>query len=96
MKMIIIMSLIILSGCKTLYCKSTPKIDLVERCTISFQFNKCRCMQFDLMTMSRVGDAYDKEMIECDDLSGFSFEDFVTKIKPWAKESRRAYEDYCL
>lgn len=96
MKMLIMMSLTILSSCKTIYCNTTPKIRPVERCTISFKFNKCRCMQYDLMIMERIGEAYDVPVAYCDDLTGFKFDDFATIIKPWANESRRAYEDYCV
>lgn len=58
-------------------------------------FGKTRCHQYDLMKQKRVSDAIDYPLIDSDDSVGFHANDWATKITPWAKESRRYYEDTC-
>lgn len=50
---------------------------------------------FDVMNYRRVSDAYDKDLQYCEDLTGFTAEDWITDIKPWAKESIDYYKDNC-
>jgi hypothetical protein len=72
-----------------------PKIKKQERCVLSFQFNKCRCHMYDLMKQKRVGKSYDLDIQYCEDLVGFHVETWAEEINPWAKESKRYYQDEC-
>ena len=81
--------------CSVLVACDPPSIDPQERCTVSFEFNKCRCHLYDLMKQKRIGDAYDKEITYCDDVTGFHANDWLTEVTPWAKELRRWGNDEC-
>lgn len=89
MKMLI-MTLLILSSCRSWYPR--PTIEPLERCTYSNQFNKCRCIMFDLYNWKRIGDGYDRESDYCDDLTGFHAKDWAIEITPWVRENIRYYE----
>jgi len=58
-------------------------------------FGKTRCHSYDLMTGKRVGAAEDHPMLYGNGTTGFFAEDWAQEITPWAKESRRYYEDTC-
>jgi hypothetical protein len=88
---IAMMTLLILSSCKLRFPR--PQIEPQERCVVSLKFNKCRCIKFDLYNWKTIGKGYDREIEHCDDLIGFSIEDWATRISPWAKENIRLYED---
>ena len=58
-------------------------------------FGKTRCHQYDLMKQKRVSDAIDYPLSDSDDNVGFHAFTWAKEITPWAKESRRYYEDTC-
>jgi len=58
-------------------------------------FGKTRCHLYDLMKQKRVSDAQDYPLADSDDNVGFHAFTWAKEITPWAKESRRYYEDTC-
>ena len=62
------------------------EIKPLERCVYSHQFNKCRCMMYDLNEMKALSNAYDKPVEHCDDIIGFHAKDWAEEIKPKLKE----------
>lgn len=91
MKIVIMMSLTSFSACKLRFPR--PQIDPQERCVLSIQFEKCRCIMFDLYNWQSIGEGYDMSFDYCDDIIGFSIDDWAQEISPWAKENIRLYED---
>ena len=49
---------------------------------------------FNVMEMERIGDAYDKPIESCDDITGFSPEAWSTQITPKAKKLIKWGIDY--
>lgn len=92
MKLLIILLLTISSACRNI---GQPVIKYQLRCTISTQFNKCRCHYYDLASAVRVSEAQDYPFNYCEDLTGFSPEAWAKDITPWARESIRFYDDTC-
>lgn len=90
MTKILIMTLLTLSSCRQWYPR--PTIEPLERCFISFQFNKCRCVEFDVYNWQPIGEGYDQPLEYCDDFGGFFFKDWAQELTPWAKENIRLYE----
>ena len=86
MKLLIIL---ILTACKS------PVISYKERCAVSFTFDKCRCVQYDIMSAQAIGEGYDKPLRYCDDIVGFHAQDWAKEITPWAKKSIRYYNNTC-
>ena len=76
-------------------CCTIPEIAVLERCTTSIQFNKCRCHLYDFNKFKRVGDAYDMELSYCDDITGFHAEDWLQEITPKGKALRRWIRQNC-
>lgn len=91
MKLIIIL-LLTISSCRTI---GLPVIKPQLRCAISFQFDKCRCHEYDLMKATRVSGPQDYPISFCEDLIGFSAKSWAADITPWARESIRFYNDTC-
>lgn len=89
MKRILILLLIIFSG-----CQSFPTVDPQERCVAVISLNKCRCHDYDLMEDRRESDSYDRPLEYCEKLIGFR-PDAWKEIKVWLgdikiwRESRR-------
>jgi hypothetical protein len=83
---------LIFSGCRTV---GQPVIAHQLRCTISMQFNKCRCHLYDLPNAVRVSEAQDYPLEYCEDLTGFTPTSWASDITPWARESIRFYNDTC-
>ena len=78
----------------TFSCTSNrPYIAPLERCTVSFKFQKCTCYLYDLMTVKRIGNPVDHALEKCDDLTGFAAKDWAQSITPWGRENVRVYND---
>ena len=79
-----IILLMIFSGC------GCVKFAQVERCTVSFEFEKCRCHLYDPNIGERVSPAFDFPLKKCNDLTGFSpetwAEELTPKIKYWCRK----------
>lgn len=88
---LLIMTLLIMSSCQI--WQDRPHIAPVERCSVSFQFEKCRCVQYDIYNAKTEGEGYDKPLEYCEDIVGFKAEDWLKDISPWAKENIRMYDD---
>ena len=66
---------------------SFPSVEVLERCTISIEYNKCRCIDYEI-TQSRVGpigEGRDMPLEYCDNLVGFPLEDY-SKLIVWINE----------
>lgn len=69
-------------------------IKILERCTYSHTFSKCRCHLYDLMKFERVSDAYDKPVEYCNNITGFFAKDWLEEISPKGKLLMK-YADQC-
>jgi len=61
----------------------------------SIEFQKCYCQFYDLNKMHPMNDLEECEINYCDDLVGFSANDWAADITPWANEMHRWVEDNC-
>lgn len=84
-----ILIILILTACKS------PVIKSKERCAVSFTFDKCRCINYDIMNAQSIGEGYDMPLSYCDDIVGFHAQDWAKDITPWAKKSIRFYQTQC-
>jgi hypothetical protein len=76
-------------------CKQVEKYEVVERCSYSSEFDKCRCHQYNLSTGERISEAVDYESEYCDDVIGFKFKDWKIELTPKIKSNYELYDDYC-
>tara|TARA_Y100000296_G_C5180060_1_gene263670 strand:- start:10233 stop:10565 length:333 start_codon:yes stop_codon:yes gene_type:complete len=83
--------LIMLSGCTA--TGKRPYIKPVERCGYSVEFNKCRCISYDLYNAKKASEGYNRPPEYCDDIVGFRAKDWLEGITPWARENIRMYEN---
>lgn len=71
------------------------EIKPVEKCTISFKFQKCRCQMFNMNNWTSIGAAEDHPLEYCEDISGFRLTDTATEIRPKVKAMARLKDNLC-
>ena len=91
MKALTMMLLTMFSSCNVVTVR--PYIEPQERCAYSSQFNKCRCIEYDIYNVKTIGEGYDMPAEYCDDIVGFKAEAWLKAITPWGRENIRTYED---
>ena len=91
MKALMMILLIMFSGCNT--SGKRPYIKPVERCGYSVQFNKCRCVSYDIYNAKKKGVGYNMPPEYCDDIVGFKAKSWLESVTPWARKNIRMYED---
>lgn len=82
-----ILILMFLAACKA------PSIDTQIRKAWSFKFEQCYCQKYDLNKIEPLENFYRCGESNCEDLVGFSAEDWTDEITPWGRELRRYGED---
>jgi len=97
--MISLLTVLSCTSCKyadvKIYCSTISNVAPYEWCWFSWEFYKCRCYMYDPLTMEHTSEEYDKHVSYCDNVGGPKFGVWTSKIKPWEKERRRAYDDVC-
>lgn len=84
MKMLIIALL-------TMSSASCVRNVITTRCNVSFQFDRCRCYQYDLLNTNRLSDPIDYPLEDCEGIVGFYDTEWAEKITPAIKDLRRRY-----
>ena len=67
-------------------CSSCVNIPVMQRCHVSFVFNKCRCGMYDMNLDEFVTIPQDYPLSHCNNLVGFSYEDWQVELSPRLKE----------
>jgi len=82
MRLIIIMLLMMLLAAS---CKG-PTFPIYQNfCDISFEFERCRCRDYNLNTMSPIAGTEENWPLQaCDGVAGFMLEDIAIEIRPKA------------
>jgi hypothetical protein len=97
----LLLMILTLSGCNSIerkaICKEIKKNEIIplEKCMISFKFQKCRCRIFNMNTWETIGEAYDQPLEYCDGISGYKAIDEAVEIRPKVKALSRLKENLC-
>jgi hypothetical protein len=78
-----------LAGCQV------PEFREVTRRVWSFKFDQCYCQAYDLNNPGPLEELYKCEKRFCDDILGFSADEWALDITPTGKELRRWGQDEC-
>jgi hypothetical protein len=90
--------MILTTSCQTrLVCKELKKNEIkpLEKCSISFKLQRCRCRMFDLNTWTTLGEATNHPLDYCDGISGYRITDEAEEIRPKVKAMSRLKENLC-
>lgn len=61
------------------------QIKPVQLCDISFQFNRCRCRNFDFNSWTALDKPVDHPLEYCEGIAGFPLETIASDIRPNVK-----------
>lgn len=71
------------------------QIPSVEFCDISFEFNRCRCRQFDMNNWEAVGTAQDFPIEYCEGVAGPKLPDIAVDVRPRVKALAQIRRNLC-
>lgn len=66
-----------------------------ELCDISFQFNRCRCREFDFNTWEALSEPENRPLEYCEGIAGFHVKDIATDIRPNVKALDEIKNNLC-
>lgn len=77
--------LIMIASLMIFFTSCNPRIGVKRMCDISFQFDRCRCRDYDVDRLRAVSEAVNYPIEECEGVTGFFIDDVAKDILPKVK-----------